>query len=50
MVKRQKTEVMVAKHCKNRGGISLFNEKKGNYESDTRNDTDLDQVNDEYSL
>ena len=50
MVERQKTEVMTAKHCRDRGGISLSIEEEGNYESDTRDDTDSDQANDKYPL
>ena len=50
MVERWKIEAIAAKYCKNRGGISMSNEEKGNYESDTRNDTDPDQADDKYPL
>ena len=39
---------MAAKRCKNRGEISLSSEKED--ENDTKNNTDLDQANDEYLL
>ena len=42
MVKKRKTEAMAAKCHRDRGGISLFSEEKGNYESDTGEDTDPD--------
>lgn len=48
IVKKQKTEAMAAKYHRARGGISLFSEKKGNYESETKDDTDPDQVSDKY--
>lgn len=42
MIKRQKTEVIAAKHFSNRREIRLFNGKKENYEGDIGDDTDLD--------
>ena len=50
MVERQKTKTMATKRCKDREGISLSSEKEGNYESNTRDDTDLDQANNKYLL
>ncbi len=42
---------MIAKHQRTRGGISLFSEEKENYESDTGDKIDPDQVgNDENPL
>lgn len=41
---------MATKRCRNKGGISLFSEKKGNYKSDIKDDTDLDQADDKYLL
>ena len=43
-MKRQKTETMVAKRRRNRGGISLFSRDEGNHKSDTGNDTDPNQA------
>lgn len=42
MVEKRKTKAMVAKLCRNRGRISLSHKNKGNYENNTRNDTDPD--------
>lgn len=42
MIKKQKTEAMAAKCQKTRGGIGLSYEKKGNNQSDTENETNLD--------
>ena len=42
MIKRQKTEAMGAKRCRDRGRFSLFSRKKRNHESDIEDDTDLD--------
>ena len=50
IVKKQKIKAMVAKCQKARGGIGLSSKKEGNYENDTRNKTDPDQVNDKYPL
>lgn len=50
MIEKQKTEAMTAKRHKNRRGISLFNAKKENYESETKNNTDPNQAKDKYSL
>lgn len=46
IVEKQKIEAMAAKCHKDRKGISLYSRKKENYDGDTRNDMDLDQVND----
>ncbi len=51
MVERRKTEAIAAKRQRARGGISLSSEEEENYESDTEDETDLDQANnDENSL
>ena len=50
MVEKQKTEVMAAKRCRDREGISLSIEEEKNYESDTGDNIDPDQVNDKYPL
>ena len=42
MVEKRKTKAMAANRQKARGGISLFSEEEGNYESDTENETDPD--------
>lgn len=42
MIKKQKAKPMAAKWCSARGGISLFSKEEGSYESDTRDETDLD--------
>lgn len=39
---------MIVKYCRDKKKISLFSKKKRNYQSDTRNDMDLDQTNDKY--
>ncbi len=44
MVDKQKIEAIFAKRRKARGGISLSNEEKENYESDTRDETDPNQA------
>ena len=44
IVERQKTEAMAAKCRRAREGISSSNEKEENYESDTRDETDPNQV------
>lgn len=41
---------MTAKRSKTRGGISLFSGKKKNYESDIKDNTDLDKADDKYPL
>ncbi len=41
----QKTEAMLAKRQRARGRISLSSEEEKNYKSDTRDETDLDQAN-----
>ncbi len=51
IVKRRKTEAMVAERQRARGRISLSSEEEENYESDIGDETDLDQVdNDENPL
>lgn len=60
MVEKEKTNPIYIKRCKIRGGISLFIEKKdknnkedeNNKEdkNDIRNNIDLDQANNKYSL
>ena len=45
MVESQKTEAMVARCQRARGGINLSSEEEKNYESDTRDETNPDQVN-----
>lgn len=49
-IKRQKTKAMVAKRCRNRRGINLFNRKEENHKNDTRDDTNPDQAEDKYLL
>ena len=44
IMEKQKTEAMTAKCRRARGGISLSNEEEKNYESDTRDKTDPNQV------
>ena len=46
MIEKRKAEVMAAKWRRARGGISLSSEKEE--ESDTGDDTDLDQADDKY--
>ncbi len=46
MVKRRKTEAMAAKCQRARGGTSSSSEEEENYESDTGDETDLDQADD----
>lgn len=48
IIKRQKAEAMATKQHRVRGEISLSSEKED--ESDIRDDTNLDQANDKYSL
>lgn len=48
IVERRKAKAITSKQYRARGGISLSSEKKD--ESDTRNNIDLDQVNDKYPL
>ena len=50
MVERRKTKAIAAKRRRDRGGIILSSEKERNYESYTKDDTDLDQANDKYPL
>lgn len=50
MVEKQKIKTIIAKHCKYRESISLCIEEEENYESNTRDNMDLKQVNDKYLL
>lgn len=50
MVKRQKIEVMTVKYHKDKKRISLLNKKERNYEGDIRDNMNLDQANNKYSL
>ena len=50
IVKRRKAKASAAKRLKARGRISLSSAKEGNYESNTKDDTDLDSANDKYPL
>lgn len=50
MVEKQKIKAIVTKHQRVKRRISLFSEEKENYESDTRNETILDQANEKYLL
>lgn len=45
IVEKEKTKALTAKHHKNRGRISLFSKEKKNYESDIRDNMNLDQAN-----
>ena len=42
MMERQKIKAITAKRQRPKGGISLSNEEKENYENNTRDKTDLD--------
>lgn len=46
MIERRKAEAMIAKQLRTRGKIGLSNEEKN--ESNTKNNTDLNQANDKY--
>ncbi len=50
MVERQKIETIATTRRRARGGISLTNEMEENYESDTGDETDLDQAKDDKNL
>ncbi len=50
MVERQKTEAMAAKRRRARGEISSSSEEEENYESNTGDETDPDQVEDDENL
>lgn len=50
MIEKQKTKAMATKWKRARGGISLSNEEEGNYKSDTKDETNPDQVNNKYLL
>ena len=41
---------MIAKHCKDKGGISLSIKEKRNYESENGDNTNPNQANDKYLL
>ena len=48
MIERRKVEAIATKWRRARGGINLSSEEKD--ESDTEDDTDLDQADDKYPL
>lgn len=48
MMERRKTKAIATKRQNTRRGISLSSEKKENYESDSKNESYIDQVNDKY--
>ncbi len=50
MVKRRKIKAIIAKRCRNKGGISLSSKKEKNYNSDTIDNTDLDQTKSKYRV
>lgn len=50
MVEKQKIKAIATKQQRAKEEISLSNKEKGNYKSNIRNKTDLDQADDEYSL
>lgn len=50
IVERRKIEVIVTRRQKVREEISLFNEKKKNYVSNTRDEIDPDQADNKYLL
>lgn len=51
MIKKRKTESIIAKCQKAWGKISLSSEKEKNYKSDIKNEIDFDQAsNNKYSL
>lgn len=50
IVERQKIEAIAAECKRARGGISLFSEEEKNYESNIKDKTNLDQINNEYLL
>lgn len=49
LVEKWRTRAMAAKCQRAKKGVSLSNEEEGNYESDTRDETDPDQANNKYS-
>lgn len=50
IIERRKTKTIVAKYKRARGEISFFSKEDKDYESDTENETDLDQANNKYLL
>ena len=50
IVERRKTKAIIAKCQRAKGGISLSSEEKESYESDSKDEIDLDQANDKYPL
>lgn len=50
IVERWKAKAMATKCRRTRGGISSSSTEEGNYESDTKDDTDPDKANNKYSL
>lgn len=51
MIEKRKIKVVATKHEKVREEISMYNQKKENYKSDTKDEIDPDQAgNDKYRL
>lgn len=50
MVKEQKTDTIAIKYQRTQGGNSLSIKEEKNYESNTRDKTNLDQINNKYLL
>lgn len=50
MIERQNIKAMIVKYYRNKKRTSLFNKKKGNYKSNTRNNMNPNQANEKYSL
>lgn len=50
MMKRQKTKAIIIKRCKIKKKINLSSRDKNNYENNTRDDMDANQVHDKYLL
>lgn len=50
MLEKRRTEAIATKCQRAKGGTSLSSEKKGNYKSDTGDETYLDKSNDKYPL
>ncbi len=50
IVERRKTETIAAKHQRARGGSSLSSKEEENYESDTKDETDLDYTDNDENL
>lgn len=50
MVEKQRIKAMAAKLQRAREGVSLSSKEKKNYESDTKDEIDLNQANNKYPL